>query len=266
MNTDIVALNQELNTFGISLHKRTIEVLIGEIKKAIADGLIRSKDNKHSIFDFIREILKLKTEREVWKRFAEADSYTVTFCDSVKFDRKDGKKANTDSPATDLFGLVYIAYMAIGEFSQQLRRSSALYFLESRKSFEGVTKSPVLESDTVTQLKSALNNFPNTLEKVWGTSGIVSKYQVKSAILRDFKEGKDYIFADGILCVNDSTFHILSISFRSLKGTDIDQLPEIINLKTREYFRYQANKKANRLIPQNSEWEQLTLWNLDSPD
>lgn len=121
-------------------------------------------------------------------------------------------------------------------------------------------------ADTVTQLKSALNNFPNTLEKVWGTSGIVSKYQVKSAILRDFKEGKDYIFADGILCVNDSTFHILSISFRSLKGTDIDQLPEIINLKTREYFRYQANKKANRLIPQNSEWEQLTLWNFDSPD
>ena len=121
-------------------------------------------------------------------------------------------------------------------------------------------------ADTVTQLKSALNNFPNTLEKVWGTSGIVSKYQVKSAILRDFKEGKDYIFADGILCVNDSTFHILSISFRSLKGTDIDQLPEIINLKTREYFRYQANKKANRLIPQNSEWEQLTLWNSESSD
>ena len=121
-------------------------------------------------------------------------------------------------------------------------------------------------ADTVTQLKSALNNFPNTLEKVWETSGIVSKYQVKNSILRDFVEDRDYLWADGILCVSDSTFHILSISFRSLKGANIDQLPEIINLKTREYFRYQANKKANRLIPQNSEWEQLTLWNSESSD
>lgn len=63
----------------------------------------------------------------------------------------------------------------------------------------------------------------------------------------------------GILCLNDSTYHILAISFRSLKGADIDQLPEIIQLKTRDYFRYQADKKMNRRIAQDCEWEQPLL-------
>lgn len=114
-------------------------------------------------------------------------------------------------------------------------------------------------TETATQLKTALTTFPNTLDKLWKTSGIVSKYQVKNAILRDFVEERDYIWADGILCLNDSTYHILGISFRSLKGADVDQLPKIIQLKTRDYFRYQADKKMNRRIAQNSEWEQPLL-------
>jgi hypothetical protein len=114
-------------------------------------------------------------------------------------------------------------------------------------------------TQTAAQLKTALTIFPNTLEKLWKTSGIVNKSQVKKAILRDFVEERDYIWADGILCVNDSTFHILAISFRSLKGADVDSLPEIIQLKTREYFRYQADKKMNRRIAQDCEWEQPLL-------
>lgn len=115
-------------------------------------------------------------------------------------------------------------------------------------------------TETANQLKSALNSFPNTLDRLWKVSGIVSKYQVKQAVLRDFVEERDYIWADNILCMNDSTFHILAISFRSLKGADVDQLPEIIQLKTREYFRYQADKKMNRRIAQDCEWEQLLLF------
>ena len=88
---DIIALNQELNTFGISLHKRTVEVLIGKIEGAIAGGLIRSKNDQYSI--------------------------TVAFCHSVKFDRKDKKLANAESLATNLFGLVYFAYMSPGDYS-----------------------------------------------------------------------------------------------------------------------------------------------------
>lgn len=114
-------------------------------------------------------------------------------------------------------------------------------------------------TEIAAQLKTALTTFPNTLDKLWKTSGIVSKYQVKNAVLRDFVEERDYIWADGILCLNDSTYHILAISFRSLKGADIDQLPEIIQLKTRDYFRYQADKKMNRRIAQDCEWEQPLL-------
>jgi hypothetical protein len=94
---DIIALNQELSSFGISLHKRTVEVLIGEIEQAITEGLIRSKDDQYSIFDFIRVLLGDKAERKTWKRFVETDSNTVAFCHSVKFDRKDGKLANTEN-------------------------------------------------------------------------------------------------------------------------------------------------------------------------
>lgn len=115
-------------------------------------------------------------------------------------------------------------------------------------------------TETISQLENALHSFPNTLDKLWKVSGIVNKSQVKNAIVRDFVEGRDYVYANGNLCVNDSTFHILAISFRSLKGADISQLPEIIHLKTREYFQYQQAKKMNRRIAQDCEWEQLLLF------
>jgi len=120
-------------------------------------------------------------------------------------------------------------------------------------------KQQLATSEIASQLKTALTGFPNTLDKVWKTSGIVNKSQVKKAILRDFVEERDYVWADGILCVNDSTFHILIVSFRSLAGADIESLPEIIHIKTREYFQYQAAKKMNGRIAQNSEWEQPLL-------
>jgi tRNA A22 N-methylase len=76
------------------------------------------------------------------------------------------------------------------------------------------------------------------LDKLHQVSGIVNKSQVKGAILRDFIEGRDYIWADEILCVNESTYSILMVSFRSVKGADISELPEIIRLNTREYFQH----------------------------
>jgi hypothetical protein len=257
MDNNIVYQSQ-LDNFGVSLHRAIVNQLIGEIESAIADGRIRSADGKHSVYDFIREILEKKTERQVWKRFVTDFPACVTFCDANTFPEKDKAKASKKTPTTDTGGLIYIAYFANCNFSHNLRASSAAYFAADRQNAPDSLVAQTREN-AITQLSNALNNFPNTLNKVWKTSGIVNKSQVKKAILRDFVEERDYVWADGILCVNDSTFHILIVSFRSLAGADIESLPEIIHIKTREYFQYQAAKKMNKRIAQNSEWEQPLL-------
>ncbi len=72
-------------------------------------------------------------------------------------------------------------------------------------------------------------------------------------------EARDYIWVDKRLCMNESTYAILMVSFRSLKGADINQLPEIIRLETRKYFQYQLQKKMNRRTGQVDE-NQLNLF------
>lgn len=107
--------------------------------------------------------------------------------------------------------------------------------------------------------RTALQSYPFTLDKLHQVSGIVNKSQVKNAIIRDFIEGRDYIWADEILCVNESTYTILVVSFRSVKGADVSELPEIIRLNTREYFQHQLQKKMNRRVAQVDE-NQLSLF------
>jgi phage anti-repressor protein len=108
--------------------------------------------------------------------------------------------------------------------------------------------------------RDALQNYPYTLERIWAISGIVNKSQVKQAIIRDFIEGRDYTWADDLLCVNESTAHILFMCFRSMKGTDVSQLPELIQVNTREYFKHHHKKKNIRTgqVDEN----QLSLFNL----
>lgn len=129
---NILRQRQELNNFGVSLHSRIVGLLINQIETAITDGRIRSVDQLYSIFDFIREILGLKSEREVWRRYITSDSNVVTICDNVQFLRSDGE-LNRESPATDMTGLLYIAYMANCEFSIALRSASASHFIADRK-------------------------------------------------------------------------------------------------------------------------------------
>lgn len=162
---DIVALNQELDTFGISLHKRTVEVLIGEIEEAIVGGLIRSKEDQYSIFDFIREILKLKGERKVWERFFEANPECVAFCHSLEFEAKQARKQST--PVTGLVGLVYLAYMSTGDYSHQLRRSSALYFVESRKVQDALSVAAQTESKKIAELTELLKDWETKYKQVY---------------------------------------------------------------------------------------------------
>jgi hypothetical protein len=96
----------------------------------------------------------------------------------------------------------------------------------------------------------AIQNYPYTLEKLHRVTGIVNKSQVKGAIIRDFLECRDYVWVEDILCMSESTYMILVTSFRSFKGADVSQLPEIIKLNAKEYFQHQAQKRKNNRTAQ----------------
>jgi len=148
---NILDQRNQLNQFGITLHSRIVGILVDRIEAAIADGRIRTENGKHSIFDFIREILGQKSEREVWKRLCDNDPQTVTICDGLKFDRKNDRKGNIESPATDTVGLLYIAYQASCDFSQQLRSASAAHFAADRQipMLEVEPQQPIAQTSTV---------------------------------------------------------------------------------------------------------------------
>lgn len=262
MTQNSAAFETQLNAFGISLHRAIINQLIGQIEQAVKDGKIRSQNGIYSVLDFIREILDKKNARDGWKRLTNNVPSTVGFCDSVKFPRKDGKQANAFSPGTDMAGLIWIAYVSESEFSFNLRTSSSQLILADRQN-SPQSVNPVEELErSLEAAHTALDCFPFTVEKLWRDSGIVNKSQVKGAILRDFLEGRDYIWVDKRLCMNESTYNILIISFRSVKGADISQLPSIIKLETEKYFQYQWQKKMNKRVAQSdrSSENQMSLF------
>ena len=152
MATTILDQSAQLENFGVSLHRAIINNLIIEVENAIADGRIRSANGRHSVYDFIREVLQKKTEREVWKRFTADFPVVVTFCDEYIFLQKDKAKGFKLTPITDLNGLIYIAYFANCDFSHSLRASSAAYFAADRQNTQPTA--------TVAQLENALVDTP----------------------------------------------------------------------------------------------------------
>lgn len=261
MAENIVAYQERLNSFGVSLHRRILDQLVGQVESAIAEGRIRSCEGKHSIFDFLREILERKNPYDVWKNFQNQDQDSILVSASIKFP---GESQTKTTPVTDFVGLFYLAYMANCPFSQQLRQSSAILIAKDRKPLELETDL----ADRIAQLEKALeethealDSFPCTLERLHDVTGIVNKSQVKEAVLRDFLEGRDYIWADGRLAMSQDTFNILVLSFRSVKGTDLSQLPEIIRVNTAEYFRVHRRRKNDRLAHRTHE-DQMTLFDL----
>lgn len=130
---DILRHRTDLSKRGITLHSRIVGLLVDQIERAIEMSEIRcgwhpeTGRQLFSVYDFIRVILELKTEREVWKRLTANIPSIVTFCDYVPFDQKTGY-AGKASPATDLVGFLHIAYIANCEFSAKLRSASAAHF------------------------------------------------------------------------------------------------------------------------------------------
>ncbi len=259
MSQNSTKFERQLNNFGVSLHRAIINRLIGEIDAAIKDGRIRSQDERLSVYDFIGVMLAKKNARDAWKRLTDNVPGIVGFCDFISFRQKLTGRTGRKTPVTDMAGLIWIAYVADSEFSYNLRTSSSQLVLAERQSSSQSTTPIEQLEQSLEATRDALQNYPYTLDKLWQTSGIVNKSQVKGAILRDFVEGRDYTWADDLLCVNESTFMILVMSFRSLKGTDTSQLPEIIRVKTREYFQYHHRKKMNTRTGQADE-NQLSLF------
>ena len=235
-------LSQELATFGISLHQAILDKLVKEIKEAIAGGKIRSKDDQYSVYDFIATILSGKNAQRLWNTFASNDPDTTHFCYSVKFARRDGKAANLESPATNLAGLIYIAYMGSGNYSQKLRRSSAALLAASAAP---VAIAPQSEVDAVAQARQDHETYPISIDELQRTTQIVNKSQIKAAIARDLILERDYTEIDGKIFMTIDIYHILSMSFRSLSGTDITRLPEVLRIQTIEYFRIQNQRRMN---------------------
>jgi phage anti-repressor protein len=103
------------------------------------------------------------------------------------------------------------------------------------------------------QLTKATSNhleFTYSVAHLHSVSGISNKSQVKKAVISEFEEGKHYVFVDKEVFVNQSTFDILVMSFRSIKGTDLSRLPEFIRINTKEYFLYQEKKRKNSRLGQ----------------
>lgn len=149
---DIIKHSNEIGKHGITLHTRVLGILLDEIETAIAENRIRSESTYtwFSAFDFVREVLMLKTEREVWKRLTESDPTIVTFCDYWFFEDKLGRKLKS-TPAVTFTGLIYIAYLANCEYSRKLRTASAAHIAADRelslKLQAAISNEPIAQAD-----------------------------------------------------------------------------------------------------------------------
>jgi hypothetical protein len=231
-------LSQELATFGISLHQAILDKLVKEIKEAIAGGEIRSKDDQHSVYDFCRIKLSATNPSLYYKRLTASVPAVLTFCYNLQF----AGAGQKDTPVANLAGLIYIAYIGSGDFSCQLRASSAALLAASATP---IAIAPQSEVDAVAQARQDHETYPISIDELQRTTQIVNKSQIKSAITRDLILERDYTEIDGKIFMTIDIYHILSMSFRSLSGTDITRLPEVLRIQTIEYFRIQNQRRMN---------------------
>ncbi len=221
----------------------------------------RTEDGRYSVHDFIENVAKKGSPREVWKRFQEEHhSFCVTFCDSEKLPGKGGYQK---TPVTSEINLLVIAYSLPGKLGDRLRKASADLVIETITAYKAslndlferseeeelsVLRQQVAHlTSKVVELEQQLQTaiYPHSWSELHYRSNIVSKYQVRDAIKDYFEESVDYIQDGKELLLSPSCFYILLISFRSFKGTDITGLPKIIAIETIRYFQYLEVKRKN---------------------
>lgn len=256
MANNNIPYSQQLSTLGVSLHHAIIKTLVAEIRTAIADGRIRSLDKKNSIFDFLREILKLKGERKNWERLIYNNPDTVRICHSVKFPRSDGKKANLDSPASDLAGLIYIAYLASCEYSEKFRSASAALFAAEIES--GEPRNPIAPAYPG-------DEFLYSVAQLTEVANYATDSYTRSTIRRDFVENIHYKMVGKEMRLTEKCFGLAITSSRSKKGISRDKCPEI-QISVADCIDHHEAKAANKInarLPQRNKYESPGQLSLD---
>lgn len=89
---------------------------------------IREYNDQFSVYDIIRVIGGQKSERTVWERLGNDYPDILSKCNSVKFPRKDGKKANLASPACNRQVALEIIGLLPGQVGKKYREESAKLF------------------------------------------------------------------------------------------------------------------------------------------
>ncbi len=251
MNIALSAVEYQvaLRRVNVSLPLSLIEELLDLLSQLKDSGKVRQTvDGQSSVLDFIENVVGKKTGREVWKRLQDKHSHKVTFCDLIKFPRKDGKISAYQTPVATNLGMLVIAYLLPGELGDRLRLASAELVIEALDAyknnlntlFEKEEASTAVLAERIAELEQQLQTavYPHTWDELHKVSGIVDKYQVRDAIKNFFEEGKDYLIDGKEWRLSPSCFYILTVSFRSAKGTDISKLPQCIVLETKRYFQY----------------------------
>lgn len=125
MSQSSKTLSRELS---VAVPVNYIQEIINCIVELAESGNIRVSDSGlYSVFDVIRNASGKENPRQAFATLAKTHPDTVHRMDSVKFSRKDGKKANAESPATDLAGCIEIVWLLPGDFASKMRILSAKY-------------------------------------------------------------------------------------------------------------------------------------------
>lgn len=222
-----------LRKINIALPVELVQEILDIINRIRFTGMLRMSDNgMFSVYDYIQHGAGKTNPRRTWKdliqkyeELEELDDVRKTY--SAKVSRSDGKAASSETPVTDILGLLIIQYLLPGELGDRLRVASAKLVLATASGyFDGVKEKleGTFELNAIAPDASdapPLNPFPYTWEMLWKDSGIVDKYQVRDAIIRDFIDGKHYRWSAKALEISAVCYQILMLNFRAKKEADV---------------------------------------------
>ena len=142
---------------------------------------IREQNDLWSVFDIIKVIGNRKNPRQVWKGLTDNYPDTVQKCDSVKFTRKDGKRANIESPACSREVALEIIQLLPGQVGAKFRTEVAKRYIQYLDADPGLIDDLIMRVSDPEQLKWHKVRIEGKLDREGFTDEI--KKRVKPEIL-----------------------------------------------------------------------------------